>query len=81
MCELPKDFYYCWKIFIDLNQARTSNGFGYNPITYSEIDSYCRLMSVDLSEDEVSMIRKFDREVLKIYHEELNRKDSSKNKK
>lgn len=81
LVELPKEFYYVWKVFIDLNQARTSNGFGYNPITYTEIDSYCRLMSLELSDEEVSMLRRFDREVLKIYNEELERNNSSKNKK
>jgi hypothetical protein len=53
--------------FIDLHSARSSNGYGINPISYTEIDAYFRLNEVIADKWEVDLIRRFDREVLNIF--------------
>lgn len=46
--------------FRDLNSARTSNGFGYNPLSYSEIMAWCRLSGTHLTTFELSLIKDLD---------------------
>lgn len=51
---------YLWRQFTSLHRARTSNGWGPNPITWSELDAYCRLTGVQLDPWEVEAIRALD---------------------
>jgi hypothetical protein len=57
--EFPQVLSYLWQHFINLNNSRQS-GMGMNPISYSEIDAYCRLMKVSLSTFDVSAIKRLD---------------------
>ncbi len=47
-------------MFLDLDQTRSSSGFGTNPITYTEIANYCLLQGIDITSEEVDVIRALD---------------------
>lgn len=78
--ELPESCHQVWKWFIDLNNSRSSNGFGVNPISYSDIKAYVDLASIDIEEWELQLIKQFDNEALNSYAKEaeLERKKASK---
>ena len=72
--ELPENCYEVWKWFIDLHNARGSNGMGISPISYLEIDAYFRLMDISPSDWEVSLIRRFDIVAMNSFAEESNKR-------
>ena len=47
-------------MYYELHAARGSNGFGANPISYSELEAYSRLMRRGLGPWEVKMLRRID---------------------
>jgi hypothetical protein len=51
---------YLFQAFQDLSAARGSNGFGINPISYSEIEAYKELTGARLTYWDVRMIRRID---------------------
>jgi len=51
---------YLFQVFQDLSAARGSNGFGVNPISYSEIQAYRQLTGVKLTYWDVKMLRRID---------------------
>jgi hypothetical protein len=63
---MPVSCYHLWKMFLDLNAARSSNGFGSNPLAYQEIYAYCQLYDIQLDEWELDVLRKFDNVVMEI---------------
>jgi hypothetical protein len=78
--DLPESCLQVWKWFIDLNNSRSSNGFGVNPISYSDIKSYFDLIGIELEEWELYLIKRLDQESMSSYAKEaeLERKKSSK---
>jgi len=60
LIELPDSCYAVWKWFIDLHNARTSNGFGVNPITYTEMKCYFDLVEIRPEAWELELIKRFD---------------------
>lgn len=50
-----------------LHSTRTSNGFGANPITYTEMKNYFDLIQVEPEEWEVNLIKQFDNVALEEY--------------
>jgi hypothetical protein len=78
--ELPESCISVWKWFIDLHSARGSNGFGINPISYTEIKSYFDLIDLQPEDWEINLIKLFDNEALAAYAKEAEaeRKRSSK---
>lgn len=81
LVEMPSSCFHVWKMFIELNNARGSNGFGVNPISYTEIYSYCKLHAIDIDEWELDLIKEFDKTVLEIYAEQQKPKPGeNKNK-
>lgn len=62
--EIPALFYEVWSWFLELNAARTSNGFGPNAISYSEIKAWAELTDRDIKPFEVTLIKHLDRIVL-----------------
>lgn len=50
-----------------LHSTRTSNGFGANPITFTEMKNYFDLIQVEPEEWEVNLIRRFDMVALDHY--------------
>jgi len=66
---LYPDLYPFWDIFVELHASRTSNGFGPNPITYAEIESFMNIR--DITEPAVrrrvtSLIKMMDTEFLRL---------------
>jgi hypothetical protein len=51
---------YLWNAFIRLSSRRGSNGFGINPISWSEIDAFVRNSRVNLAPWEVEIIEMLD---------------------
>lgn len=70
LIELPESCVPVWRWFIDLHNARGSNGFGVNPINYTEIKAYFDLMDILPEEWEVNLIKRFDNEALLAYAKE-----------
>lgn len=57
--EMPPGGALVWNAFVRLSSARTSAGFGPNPITYTEIDAYCRRVE-NLKGWEIEIVRDLD---------------------
>ena len=66
--ELPQSCYFVWKWFTELHTARGSNGFGLNPISYTEIKSYFDLIDIQPEEWEVNLIKALDNEALAAFN-------------
>lgn len=49
-----------WSYFSQLHNARTSNGFGANPISYSEISAWNELTDSGITPFEVKIIKRLD---------------------
>jgi len=49
-----------WNAFDALSRARTWHGAGPNPIQFSEVAAWCRLMNMPLSPDHVRVIMAMD---------------------
>jgi hypothetical protein len=69
----PKLLGYLWVWFCELSSARTSNGYGLNPITFPEIDAWTCLMGVRPTPWETSVLRRMDAATLSV----LNNKQSA----
>jgi hypothetical protein len=61
----PASHQHLFSIFFDLHSTRPQTGFGMSAITYEAIDTYARLMHIELSPWEVRMIRRMDEVMLK----------------
>jgi hypothetical protein len=63
-----------------LHNARGSNGFGINPISYTEIKCYFDLIDMKPDDWEITLIKSFDNEAMKAYAKEAEaeRKKSTK---
>lgn len=72
---------YVWEYFIRLNKKRTSNGFGVNPISFPDIDSFARLNDIYISPDEVQLIEILDDLMLEHYSKEAEKNNKKQNKK
>ena len=60
LSKIPDGLHEIWSIFISLHNARGSNGYSLNPISYIDILSYCTLYQIDISKWEVETIRRLD---------------------
>ena len=63
---MPENYRHCWSWFGELSRTRSSNGFGQNPISYSEIDAWSRLTNIELTPLEVNAIIRLDSAYLNI---------------
>ena len=79
MIEFPQDMLQVWKFFIDLHNARSSNGFGINPISYSEMYSYFKLIEIQPHDWEIETIKKLDKVALDAFAEQA-KKEQKKTK-
>jgi hypothetical protein len=50
-----------------LHSTRASNGFGANPITFTEMKNYFDLIQVEVDEWEINLIRRLDMVALDHY--------------
>ncbi len=78
--ELPQIFSEVWFWFLKLNNRRTSNGFGVNPLQYSEIKAYFELIQYTPLDWEIEMIEKFDSIALSEYEKQAERNKPKKSK-
>jgi hypothetical protein len=58
--ELPPAAKWIVDLFLELNSGRGSNGFGPNPISFTEIANYCGLMKRDLWPWVIKAVKKID---------------------
>ena len=78
LTELPDCFKYAWEYFLKLNQKRTSNGFGLNPISYSEMKSFFELNRIIPDPIEVEVISLLDNIALEHYAKEQEKNNKKK---
>jgi hypothetical protein len=80
MVELPESCYSVWKWFLDLHNARSSNGFGVNPISYTEIKSYFDLIEIKPEDWELELLKKLDASALAAFakHAETEKQKQQK---
>jgi hypothetical protein len=64
---LPISCVEVWGWFLELNESRSSSGFGMNPVSYSDVDAFFRLKQITPEVWEIDLIKRFDREVLSVY--------------
>ena len=76
--ELPTSCMGIWGWFLELNESRTSTGFGFNPISYSDIDAFFRLRQITPEQWEIDLIKRLDREVLAVYAEKSKQEAKKK---
>ena len=67
--DFPEEYAFAWASFFDLNNSRGSNGFGSNPISFTEIDAYTRLTQKVLLPYEIAAIQILDNCFLKAQSE------------
>ena len=60
LIELPDSCQQVWSWFLELNSSRSGNGFGPNPLNYSEILSYFTLLGTYPEQWELGLIKRFD---------------------
>lgn len=58
--DFPEEYTHAWEAYRDLAAQRGSNGFGPSPISYSEMEAYCRLTGRVLYSYEVEGITIID---------------------
>lgn len=58
--DFPEEYTFAWASFFELNQSRSSNGFGVNPISFTEIEAYLRLTGKVLLPYEINGINTID---------------------
>lgn len=58
-----------WSVFLELNASRTGNGFGPNPISSAEIESYARIRREPIRSWELTILRALDAVYLKAARE------------
>lgn len=67
-----------WNWFCELHASRSFNGFGANPLSYTEIKSYFDLMCIVPQEWEIKLLKKFDLEALNSITEQAKNNSDSK---
>jgi len=58
--ECPDAVEYLWKWFIELDNARGGNGFGLNPISYTELLAWATMTRANPSPWEVATLKRID---------------------
>jgi hypothetical protein len=65
---------YILEYFFELHNKRSSNGYGPNPISYSEIVAWDRLTNKYITAEEVELIMKIDNIYLEHYAATMSKK-------
>lgn len=73
--HIPEEIVYLWNAFTRIARARTSNGFGPNPISWGEVESYNRLTRANLAGWEVEAIMALDDAYLECVAEARTERD------
>jgi len=69
-----------WAWFRELDRARHSNGYGLNPLTYSDIDAWSRLRRISLLAWHLDALILMDGERLKLLYEKTEAETEDKPK-
>ena len=56
----PETLEFIWRDFLELNDARTSNGYTLNAISFTELDAWNRLMNKQVTAQEISIMKQLD---------------------
>lgn len=75
---MPEVFSLIWRDFRSLDSARTSNGYGANPISYSEIQAYAALNSIEFQPWEIEVLKIFDVTLLNLQAEQQRKENNKK---
>jgi hypothetical protein len=67
--KMPEMLAYLWVWFCELDAARGGNGFGLNPIGYSEIKAWAELTRVQPEPWEIEALRRFDAVRIRVANE------------
>jgi hypothetical protein len=70
----PDLLFYLWVYFKQLNETRGNNGYSPNPLSFLEIEAWCRLMKISLSSFDVECLMALDQEFLISYANQIKRK-------
>ena len=70
--DFPDAAENAWNSFHEINQGRTGNGFGSNPITWPDLQSWSELTGNIIRPWEVRLIRALDRTWLKTFSTSQN---------
>ena len=66
LAVMPLAFKDLWHMFLELHSSRGSNGFGYDPISFTELKSYADLYNIDFEPWEIQVLHRFDNIVLQL---------------
>lgn len=80
LVELPEEMKFVWEYFLRLNRRRGSTGFGVNPLSFCEIESFFKLNQIEYSPDEIFLIELLDNVALDHFAKE-SEKNNKKNSK
>lgn len=64
--DFPNLMSHLWTAFLDLNNSRSMGQYSANPISYQEIEAYCRLSAVPLTPRDVDAIKAIDQKYLEV---------------
>lgn len=79
--ELPQGAYYVWSWFLKLNSSRGSNGFGVNPLSYTEMKCFFDLEGVVPTDWELEILKKLDAVAIESYAKSQKKQEESSKKK
>ena len=66
----PQSLEFLWRDFLELNDARTSNGYALNAISYTEIDAWNRLLNKQVTAQDIRVIKQLDGVFLQHYQQQ-----------
>lgn len=78
LVQLPESCYQVWHWFLELHSSRSGNGFGANPISYTDIYSYFSLLDITPEQWELSLLRRLDNTALEHLAKEQEKARASK---
>lgn len=70
---------YLWQIFWDISSGRGSNGWGPNPLSFSEIKAWSELQDIPLVPWEVTAIKAMDGAYLRKMNQAKPKPSENKN--
>lgn len=67
---MPAGADYLWRVFLRLSRRRGSNGFGPDPVSFIEIETFTRLAGFPLAPWEIEILEHLDDIYLEVRGEE-----------
>ncbi len=79
LVELPESLREQWFWFLALNSTRQC-GFGFSPISYSEIYSFFKLIKIEPDQSDIDVIRLFDSVAIDANNKKQQKEQKNKKK-